>query len=64
MSWPGFLPGVLIALGAALAILAFLRAFTIYGEVSAAVGVVLVLIGSVLTGRRPHQKAAAQPGQR
>jgi hypothetical protein len=58
-----FLPGVLIGIGAVFVVLAFLLAFTIFGEVSAAAGVALVIIGSRLTGRRVPGKAMAQPGE-
>jgi hypothetical protein len=62
MSWPRWLPGVLIGLGAALAILAFLLAFTVFGEVAAAAGVALVIVGAARTGRRSPRKATAPPG--
>jgi hypothetical protein len=55
---------VLIGAGAVLVVLAFLLAFTIFGEVSAAAGVALVIAGSAMTGRRTPGKATAQPGKR
>jgi hypothetical protein len=58
-----YLPGVLIGAGAVLVVMAFLLAFTVFGEVSAAAGVALVIVGSAMTGRRAPGKATAQPGK-
>jgi hypothetical protein len=54
--------GVLIGVGVALIVLAFLLAFTIYGEVSAVAGAVLVVFGARRTGRRALPKTPSHPG--
>jgi hypothetical protein len=45
-------PGVLIGMGIALIVLAFLLAFTIFGEIAALAGVALIVGGARMTGRR------------
>jgi hypothetical protein len=55
--------GLLIAIGLGLIVLAFLLAFTLYGEVAAVVGVGLVITGAAMTGRRPRRKVAGPPGE-
>jgi hypothetical protein len=44
--------GVLIGIGIALIVLAFLLAFTIFGEVAALAGVALIVVSARMTGRR------------
>jgi hypothetical protein len=63
MPWRRSLPGVLIGMGIALAVLAFLLAFTLFGEIAASAGVALLVVGSAMTGRRTPQKAPLQPGE-
>ncbi|MFZ0059668.1 MAG: hypothetical protein WAL35_06435 [Acidimicrobiales bacterium] len=46
------MPGVLIGVGALLILLTFLLAFTIFGEISAVLGVTCIVIGAVMLGRR------------
>jgi hypothetical protein len=53
---------VLIGLGLVFIVFAFLLAFTIFGEVSAVVGVALVVLGARRTGRRRLQKSSDHPG--
>jgi hypothetical protein len=55
--------GLLIAVGLGLIVLAFLLAFTVFGEAAAVVGVGLLIIGAAMTGRRPRRKVAGQPGE-
>jgi hypothetical protein len=45
-------PAVLVGIGVALIVLAFLLAFTIFGEIAALAGVTLVAVGARSTGRR------------
>jgi hypothetical protein len=49
--------GGLIGVGVALIVLAFLLAFTFFGELSAVVGAVLVALGARQTGRRALEKS-------
>ena len=46
------MPAVLIGIGVALIVLAFLLAFTIFGEIAALGGVALIVVGVRSTGRR------------
>jgi membrane-bound ClpP family serine protease len=54
-------PVALISIGAVLIVFTFLLAFTIYGELSAVVGVACIVIGAVLLGRRSTGRGASQP---
>jgi hypothetical protein len=54
--------GGLICMGVVLIVLAFLLAFTIFGEVSAVVGALLVVLGARQTGRRALQKSPDHSG--
>jgi hypothetical protein len=54
--------GVLIGVGVALIVLAFLLAFTIFGELSAVVGAVLIVLGARQTGRRALEKSPDHSG--
>jgi hypothetical protein len=47
-----FVPRVLIGVGALLIVLALLLAFTIFGEISAVLGVACIVIGVVKHSRR------------
>jgi hypothetical protein len=55
--------GLLIAIALGLIAMAFLLAFTVFGEVSAVAGVGLVIIGAAMNGRRPSPNVASQPGE-
>jgi hypothetical protein len=46
------MPGIVIGLGVALTVLAFLLAFTIFGEIAALGGVALIVVGARMTGRK------------
>jgi len=48
------MPTVLIGVGAVLIVLTFLLAFTIFGEISALLGAMCIVIGAMLLGRRAH----------
>jgi hypothetical protein len=56
-------PTALIALGAVLIVFTFLLAFTIFGELSAVVGVACVATGAVLLGKRSSGGGQRRPGQ-
>jgi hypothetical protein len=45
-------PGVLIGLGGLLLVFTFLLAFTIFGELSAVLGITCIVAGSIMLGRR------------
>ena len=45
---------VLIGVGAVLIVFTFLLAFTIFGEISALLGVAFIVIGAMMLGRRAH----------
>lgn len=47
---------VLIVLGAVLVVLTFLLAFTIFGELSAVLGVACLVAGSLMLGRRTSRR--------
>jgi hypothetical protein len=57
-------PSVLIGVGALLIVLTFLLAFTIFGEISAALGVVCILVGAVTLGRRAGGRGSGRSGKR
>jgi hypothetical protein len=50
-----------MCLGIALIVLAFLLAFTIYGEIAGVVGLAFVVTGAVMLGRRTPERSGA-PG--
>ncbi len=50
------MPAVVIGIGVALIVLAFLLAFTIFGEIAALVGVALIVVGARSTGRRARAR--------
>jgi hypothetical protein len=50
---------VLIGLGVLLIVLAFLLAFTIFGEISAVVGLLGVVAGALMLGRRSSRGDAS-----
>ena len=52
------MPSVLIGTGLVLIVLTFLLAFTIFGEISAVLGVACVVLGAVMLGRRSSAQAA------
>jgi len=47
-------PAVLFGVGAALVILTFLLAFTVFGEISALLGVLCLVTGALMIARRSH----------
>ncbi len=49
------MPVVLIGAGAILIMLTFLLAFTIFGVISALLGMACILMGAMMLGRRPHE---------
>jgi hypothetical protein len=54
-----FVPRVLVGVGALLIVLTILLAFTIFGEISAVLGVACIVIGVVKYSRR--EEAALKP---
>jgi hypothetical protein len=57
------MPAALIGIGAVLIVFTFLLAFTIYGELSAVLGIACIVIGAVLLGRRSSRQGAGQRRQ-
>ncbi len=46
------MPAILIGVGATLIVLTFLLAFTIFGVISALLGVACIAMGTIMLGRR------------
>jgi cobalamin biosynthesis protein CobD/CbiB len=57
-------PSVLIGVGALVIVLTFLLALTIFGEISAVLGVVCILVGAVTLGRRAGRPGSVRSGKR
>jgi hypothetical protein len=55
------MPAVLIGVGVILMVLTFLLAFTIFGQISALLGVAALAAGAIMLDRRARRRATDPP---